>query len=119
VAVLALETDGDHRDVNVSSYKVVGFKIGHTFDVSQTEGAPISNPINMALAGDDQGVNAALTAFAKDVLHIDVELVESDNPNWGGSCSYDLEGRSVRILDGGNRFNAYSMARATRIYRMS
>lgn len=113
VADQGLETDGDHRDVNVSGYKVVGFKIGHTFDVSQTEGAPIPNPINMALAGDDQGVYAALAAFAKDILHIDVELVESDNPNWSGSCSYESEGRPTRIVVASNRsllFRAQTLA---------
>jgi hypothetical protein len=81
---------------------MVGFKIGHTFDVSQTDGAPIPNPINMALA-----------AFAKEVLHIDVELVESDNPNWGGACSYDQEGHPVRIVVAGNRsplFRAQTLA---------
>jgi hypothetical protein len=98
---------------SASGYKVVGFKIGHTFDVSQTEGAPIPNPINMALAGDDQGVYAALVAFAKEVLHIDVELVQSDNPNWGGACSYDSEGHPVRIVVAGNRsplFRAQTLA---------
>ena len=107
------ETDGDHRDEHTSGYKVVGFKIGHTFDVSQTEGAPIPNPINMALAGDDQGVYAALAAFAKDILHIDVELVESDNPNWGGACSYDPEGHPARIVVAGDRsplFRAQTLA---------
>ena len=96
-----------------SGYKVVGFKIGHTFDVSQTEGAPIPNPINMALAGDDQGVYAALAAFAKDILHIEVELVESDNPNWGGACSYDPEGHPARIVVAGDRsplFRAQTLA---------
>ena len=43
VAGPCAETDGDHRDEHTSGYKVVGFKIGHTFDVSQTEGAPIPN----------------------------------------------------------------------------
>lgn len=94
-------------------YKVVGFKIGHTFDVSQTEGAPIPNPINMALAGDDQGVYAALSTFAKDTLHIDVELVESEDPNWGGSCRYDPEGHPARIVVAGDRsplFRAQTLA---------
>jgi hypothetical protein len=107
------ETDGDHRDEHTSGYKVVGFKIGHTFDVSQTEGAPLPNPINMALSGDDQGVYAALAAFAKDILHIDVELVESDNPNWGGACSYDQEGHPACIVVAGDRsplFRAQTLA---------
>jgi len=107
------DTDGDHRDEQSSGHKVVGFKIGHTFDVSQTEGAPIPNPINMALAGDDQGVYAALAAFAKVILHIDVELVVSDNPNWGGACSYDPEGRPARIVVAGDRsplFRAQTLA---------
>ena len=56
-----------------------------------------------ALAGDYQGVYTALAAFAKEVLHNDVELVESDNPNWGGACSYDQEGRANRIVVAGNR----------------
>ena len=97
----------------MSGYKVVGFKIGHTFDVSQTEGAPIPNPINMTLAGDDQGVYAALAAFAMDILHIDVELVVSNNPNWGGACSYDPEGHPARIVVAGNRsplFRAQTLA---------
>src|SRR5512137_282955 len=102
VAVQGLETERSHRDANASDYKVVGFKIGHTFDVSQTEGTPIPNPINMALAGEDQGVYAALASFAKEILHIDVELVESDNLNWGGACSYDQEGHPVRIVVAGN-----------------
>ena len=113
VAVQGLETDGDHRDVNASGYKVVGFKIGYTFDVSQTEGVPIPNPINMALTGDDQGVYAGLAAFAKDILHSEVELVDSDNPNWGGSCSFDPEGRPTRIVVAGNRsplFRAQTLA---------
>ncbi len=103
----------EDQNGNTSGYKVVGFKIGHTFDVSQTDGAPIPNPINMALAGDDQGVYAALAAFAKEVLHIDVELVESDNLNWGGACSYDQEGHPVRIMVAGNRsplFRAQTLA---------
>jgi hypothetical protein len=67
----------------------------------------------MALAGDDQGVYAALAAFTKDILHIEVELVESDNPNWGGAFSYDQEGRPVRIVVAGNRsplFRAQTLA---------
>jgi hypothetical protein len=59
--------------------------------------------LNMALDGDDQGVYAALIAFTKNILHIEVELVESDNPNWGGSCSYDPEGRPTRIVVASNR----------------
>jgi hypothetical protein len=54
------------------------------FDLTQfanARGAPIPNPINMALAGEYQDVYAALTAFAKDIQHIGVEQVESDNPN--------------------------------------
>ncbi len=92
---------------------MVGFKIGHTFDVSQTDGAPIPNPINMALSGDDQGVYAALVAFAKETLHIDVELVQSDNPNWGGACSYDEDGHAKRIVVASNRsplFRAQTLA---------
>jgi hypothetical protein len=107
------ETDGDQGDEQPSGYQVVGFKIGHTFDVSQTEGAPIPNPINMALSGDDQGVYAALAAFAKVILHIDVELVESEDPNWGGACSYDQEGHPVRIVVAGDRsplFRAQTLA---------
>ena len=57
----------------------------------------------MALAGEDQGVYAALAAFAKETLHIDVELVESDNPNWGGACSYETDGRPAKIIIAGNR----------------
>ena len=113
MAVQGPVTDGDHKDANTSSYKLVGFKIGHTFDVSQTEGAPIPNPIDMTLAGDDQGVYAALAAFAKENLHIDVELIESDNPNWGGACNYDMEGRPTRILVASNRsplFRAQTLA---------
>jgi hypothetical protein len=111
--VLGRERGGDRRGTTPLDYKVVGFKIGHTFDVSQTDGAPIPNPINMALSGYDQGVYAALVAFAKETLHIDVELVESDNANWGGACSYDSEGRPVRIVVAGNRsplFRAQTLA---------
>jgi hypothetical protein len=67
----------------------------------------------MTLSGDDQDVYAALAAFAKDILHIGVELVESDNPNWGGACSYDPEGRPVRIVVAVNRsplFRAQALA---------
>jgi hypothetical protein len=106
-------TDGDYRDEQSSGYRVVGFKIGHTFDVSQTEGAPIPNPINMALSGEDQGVYAALAAFAKDVLRIKVELVVSEDPNWGGACNYDQEGHPVRIVVAGDRsplFRAQTLA---------
>jgi hypothetical protein len=113
VAALDSETDGDQGDEQSSRYQVVGFKIGHTFDVSQTEGAPIPNPINMALSGDDQGVYAALAAFAKDILHIDVELVVSDNPNWGGACSYDQEEHPARIVVAEDRsplFRAQTLA---------
>ena len=46
---------------------------------------------------------AALAAFAKETLHIDVELVESDNPNWGGACSYEKDGRPAKIIIAGNR----------------
>jgi hypothetical protein len=94
-------------------YKVVGFKIGHTFDVSQTEGAPLPSLINMALAGDDRGVFAALAGFAKQVLNIDVELVEAHSPTWGGACRYGDEGRAVQILVAGNRsplFRAQTLA---------
>jgi hypothetical protein len=107
------EPDAGSNGARLSGYKVVGFKIGHTFDVSQTEGDPIPNPINMALAGDDQGVYAALAAFARAILHIDVELVEARSPNWGGSCSYDGEGHPMRILVAGNRsplFRAQTLA---------
>lgn len=113
VAVPRPETDVAQREPNTSGYKVVGFKIGHTFDVSQTEGDPIPNPINMSLTGDDQGVYAALAAFAKDILHIGVELVDSQNPNWGGACSYDLEGLPARIVVASNRsplFRAQTLA---------
>ena len=65
------------------------------------------------LSGDDQGVYAALAAFAKDILHIEVELVESENPNWGGACSYDPEGHPARIVVAGDRsplFRAQTLA---------
>jgi hypothetical protein len=105
--------DNADRGRDAPGYKVVGFKIGHTFDVSQTDGAPIPEPINMNLAGDDLGVYAALAAFAKEILHIEVELVQSDNPNWGGACSYDEEGHAKRIVVAGNRsplFRAQTLA---------
>jgi hypothetical protein len=113
VATLDSETDGDQGDEHTAGYKVVGYKIGHTFDVSQTEGTPLPNPINMALAGDDQGVYAALAAFAKVILHIEVELVVSEDPNWGGACSYNQEGHPVRIVVAGDRsllFRAQTLA---------
>jgi hypothetical protein len=94
-------------------YKVVGFKIGHTFDVSQTEGTPLPSLINMTLAGDDRGVFAALAAFAKQILNIDVELVEAHSPTWGGACRYGDEGRAVQILVAANRsplFRAQTLA---------
>lgn len=113
LAALGPGTDAELDSPQLSGYRLVGFKIGHTFDVSQTEGDPLPNPINMALAGDDQGVYAALAAYAKDNLHIDVELVESENPNWGGACIHDSEGPPSRILVAGDRsplFRAQTLA---------
>lgn len=88
----------DRENRKETATRLVGFKIGHTFDVSQTEGDPIPNPINMSLAGDDNGVYAALAAFARETLHIEVELVASHNPNWGGACIHDEGGRPARIV---------------------
>jgi hypothetical protein len=103
----------DRGESRPAAYQVVGFKIGHTFDISQTEGDPIPTLVNMALAGDDRGVYAALAGFAKQVLHIDVELVEAHSPTWGGACRYGDEGRAVQILVAGDRsllFRAQTLA---------
>lgn len=110
---LSQGTSQQENELMPCGYKVVGFKIGHTFDVSQTEGAPLPSLINMALAGDDQGVYAALAAFAKQILTIDVELVEAHSPTWGGACRYGEEGRAVQILVAANRsllFRAQTLA---------
>jgi hypothetical protein len=107
------KSERDNACSEQPAYKVVGFKIGHTFDVSQTEGDPLPNPINMALAGDDQGVYTALAAFAREAFHIGVEVIGSQNPNWGGACSYDEDGHAKKIVVAGNRsplFRAQTLA---------
>ena len=98
---LDLEPNKDQRET-ASGYRLVGFKVGHTFDVSQTEGAPLPELVTMNLLGDDQGVYAALAGFAQDVLRIDVEQVESENPHWGGACIYDEASQAKRIVVAGN-----------------
>ena len=42
-----------------------------------------------------------------------MEWVESEDPNWGGACSYDPEGRPARIVVAGDRsplFRAQALA---------
>jgi hypothetical protein len=97
-----LEPNEGQRETS-SGYQLVGFRVGHTFDVSQPEVAPLPELVPMNFMGDDQGVYAALAAFAQDVPHIAVEQVESEDSCWCSACSYGKSGRVKRIVVAGNR----------------
>jgi len=79
--------------------KLVGFKIGHVFDVCQTEGAPLPQEPVSLLQGDDAGLYQALTTFARQVVMVDVVEVGEDvlPPCTNGECVYSSEGKPVHI----------------------
>lgn len=74
---------------------LVGFKVGKTFDVSQTEGRPLPEPPVSLLAGDDGGLIQALTAYAASQ-----GLEVAEFPSLGGAngvCVHGLDGKAVKI----------------------
>ena len=77
------------------------FRVGHVFDVSDTEGAPLPAPVVTLLTGDDEGLNAALDAFIQGVLHLPV--TETDDrgllPSGNGVLYFDMgSGRPAKIF---------------------
>lgn len=79
--------------------QLVGFKIGHVFDVCQTDGAPLPQEPVSLLQGDDAGLYQALTDFARQVVKVDVVEVGEDilPPRTNGECVYSSEGKPARI----------------------
>jgi len=78
--------------------RLVGFKIGHVFDVSQTEGQALPRTPAVSLAGEDAGLIAALDAFARQVLRIEIEeRNDLSTPGANGECQYGADGRAARI----------------------
>jgi len=79
--------------------QLVGFKIGHVFDVCQTDGAPLPQEPLSLLQGDDAGLYQALTDFARQVVKVDVTEVGEDvlPPSTNGECLYGQDGKPVHI----------------------
>jgi hypothetical protein len=67
---------------------LVGFKIGHVFDVSQTDGDPLPERPYARLEGGDSGMFAVLKAAVENLLQIPV-TVEVLPPHTIGCCRYD------------------------------
>jgi hypothetical protein len=84
--------------------KLVGFKLGHVFDVSQTDGILLpQSPVSL-LQGDDMGLYKSLGIYARDVLKVDViEEAENTLPfNSNGVCVYGENGKPSCIRIKGN-----------------
>ena len=79
--------------------QLVGFKIGHVFDVCQTDGAPLPQEPVSLLQGDDAGLYQALTDFARQVVKVDVVEVGEDvlPPRTNGECVYGQDGKPAHI----------------------
>jgi len=79
--------------------QLVGFKIGHVFDVCQTDGTPVPQEPVSLLQGDDAGLYQALTDFARQVVKVDVVEVGEDvlPPRTNGECVYSSEGNPEHI----------------------
>jgi hypothetical protein len=72
------------------------FGVGHVFDVSDTEGAPLPSPVISLLNGDDRGLYTRLTAYAMQVLGATVDEL----PSLGGAngvCVHGTDGRAIKI----------------------
>lgn len=67
---------------------LVGFKVGHVFDASQTDGEPLPDCPYARLEGDDAGMFAVLEAALQTLLEIPV-ILEALPPGTIGCCRYD------------------------------
>ena len=67
---------------------LVGFKMGHVFDVSQTDGEPLPERPYARLEGDDAGMFAVLKTAIETLLQIPV-TVDALPPHTIGCCRYD------------------------------
>jgi hypothetical protein len=95
-----LETGRQNPDLLTGTTRecLVGFKIGTVFDVSQTDGAALPRHPAVILEGDDGGMSAALDAFAREVLTIEIEQAGSLTiPGANGECLYGPDGKAERI----------------------
>lgn len=60
--------------VSVERKLLVNFKVGHVFDISQTDGKPIEETSGVKyLVGNDVELLSHLINYAKEVLHVQVE----------------------------------------------
>jgi hypothetical protein len=59
--------------------KLIGFKVVHVFDFSQTEGKPLTEPPNWKSSEQNALLNQRLTQFAKDKgIHVRIEKLPGD-----------------------------------------
>jgi hypothetical protein len=87
------ETTDDEPDEGSTGEEgktLVGFKIGHVFDVSQTDGAPLPERPYTRLEGGDAGMFEVLKAALEDMLKIPITS-EALFPGQLGYCKYSSD----------------------------
>ena len=95
ILVPMLVKDGDEDDTDVERRRLVGFRVGHVFDVSQTDGEPLPTLVD-EVAGDVERYAAILDAV-RIVSAYPVEFV-GDLPE--GTNGFFRRGELVAIREG-------------------